>query len=111
MDEIVRSLSSRITVDNISKIGQGSFGEVYLVKDRTKEQRVVKRVDLHKCKPKDKASAVEEALILSRLSHPNVLSIIDFFAEDTYLYVSKMPKLIFLQSSSLPQNSVLLDLP
>ena len=87
MDEFLNSLSSRISIDHASKIGQGSFGEVYLIREKSKDLKVVKRVEISHASPKDKASAVEEALILSRLCHPNILSLIDFFlgANDTHM--------------------------
>ena len=84
MDDLEDNLSSKISADHVSKIGQGSFGDVYLIKEKI-QFKVVKRVDLANCPAKDKAVAVEEALILSRLRHPNVLSIIDFFMEGKYL--------------------------
>ncbi len=82
-DSIWHSLSSKFDIENISKIEeQGSFGEVYLMRRKSKELQVVKRVEIKNFSAKEKASAVEEALILSRLCHQNVLSLIDFFLGD-----------------------------
>ena len=85
MDLVLKRLSSRLSIENISKIGEGSFGEVFLIKDETKRFKVVKQVRIKKFPPDDKASAVDEALILSGLNHPNILSLFDFFSIDDIL--------------------------
>jgi NIMA (never in mitosis gene a)-related kinase len=85
MDDLLKDLSSKVRIDHVSKIGQGSFGEIYLIHEKTKELKVVKQVETKNLSSKDKSAAVEEALILARLSHPNILSLIDFFLGDQYL--------------------------
>lgn len=85
MDFVLKSLSSRLSIENISKIGQGSFGEVFLIEEETKQFKVVKQVRIKSLPPGDKASAVDEALILSKLNHPNVLILFDFFSDDDFL--------------------------
>ena len=86
MDAIINSLSTKFNIDLVSKIDkQGSFGEVYLMRQKSKELQIVKRIEIRTFSAKEKAAAVEEALILSRLCHRNVLSLIDFFLDDGHM--------------------------
>ncbi|XP_050413695.1 serine/threonine-protein kinase Nek4 isoform X2 [Patella vulgata] len=72
-------------------IGKGSYGEVWLTtykKDRRK-QYVLKKMNLQRASKRERKSAEQEAKLLSKLKHPNIVSYKDSFeTENGYLYIA-----------------------
>jgi len=69
-------------------IGEGSFGRVHLLQDKVGNSvYVLKQVSIIHLSDKEKAAAVDEALILSRLNHQNICKLFDFFLDDTSEYL------------------------
>lgn len=67
-------------------IGKGSFGEVWLVKDkRDKRKYVVKRQEFHL--PKDQEQAAKEVGMLSNLRHPNIVGYREAFVKDRFIFM------------------------
>jgi NIMA (never in mitosis gene a)-related kinase len=66
--------------ERLDKIGQGSFGKVYKVRDRkSKKYFVLKEIDLSVLTPKNIREAENEVKILNVLDHENILSFIDSY--------------------------------
>ena len=62
----------------IRKLGQGTYGSVYLCLQRdTGRQCVMKRMVLRSLSDKERQSAVQEAEVLRQLSHPNIVAYVD----------------------------------
>ncbi|XP_076448462.1 uncharacterized protein LOC143285126 [Babylonia areolata] len=61
--------------DKIKVIGKGSYGEVWLAKHKKdKKQYVLKRINLQKASKRERSSAEQEARLLQKLKHPNIVS-------------------------------------
>ncbi|CAL9705055.1 unnamed protein product [Knipowitschia caucasica] len=59
----------------IKVVGRGSYGEVHLVTHRTdRKQYVVKKLDLRASSRRERRCAEQEAQLLSRLRHPNIVT-------------------------------------
>ena len=72
----------------IRKLGQGSYGSVYLARQRDSgRQCVMKRMVLRQLNEKERQSAFQEARILRELSHPNIVAYIDTQATASKLYL------------------------
>src|SRR5258708_9032835 len=85
-------IASRYSIDNF--IGQGVFGTVYLGTDRlTGQQVAVKRLPLEArdsafVLAETKIALANEFEILSRLRHPNIISVLDYgFDNDQQPYL------------------------
>ena len=62
----------------IKKLGQGTYGSVYLCSQKASgRQCVMKRMLLRALNDKERASARQEAELLQELSHPNIVAYID----------------------------------
>jgi len=67
----------------IRKLGKGSFGEVYLVRDRRDgAQYVLKEVDVTTLGPKGRREALREAALLSQCNHTCIVKYREFFEQD-----------------------------
>jgi serine/threonine protein kinase len=63
-----------------SRLGEGGFGIVYLVRDRRDGQvYVMKEVDMAKLDAKAKADAIKEAMFLQKMKHPNIIGYHEYF--------------------------------
>ena len=63
-------------------IGEGSYGRALLVRDRETEKRcVMKRVSLSRLDTKARAEAEQEAKLLARLRHPNIVGYVESFTQ------------------------------
>jgi len=64
----------------VRKLGEGGFGQVFLVRDkRDNEEYVMKVVDLSKLDAKGRADAIREAEYLKTLKHPNIIGYQEYF--------------------------------
>lgn len=64
----------------VKKIGQGSFGEVWLVKgSKTQKQYVLKQINLQHASKREQRAAHLQVKLLSTLKHPNIVSYLDSF--------------------------------
>ncbi|XP_071808404.1 uncharacterized protein [Asterias amurensis] len=70
-------------------VGKGSYGEVWLAKHRKdRKQFVIKKMEMLNASKRERTAAEQEAKLLSRLRHPNIVSYKDSFeSEDGYLYI------------------------
>ncbi|KAL5014733.1 hypothetical protein ScPMuIL_009003 [Solemya velum] len=75
--------------DFVRNIGKGSYGEVSLGRHkRDRKQYVLKKINLKKASKRERKSAEQEAKLLSKLKHPNIVSYKDSFEKDGYLYIA-----------------------
>lgn len=97
---------------NREKIGHGTYGEVYKVKD-TKLGKVValKKIIIQNENQGIPSTTLREISILKNLKHPNTVVLLDFILEPNKIYLifeyletdlanfmEKLPKEIFLES-------------
>uniref|UniRef100_A0A8C4SQU5 Serine/threonine-protein kinase Nek4 n=1 Tax=Erpetoichthys calabaricus TaxID=27687 RepID=A0A8C4SQU5_ERPCA len=70
-------------------VGKGSYGEVQLVKHRIEgKQYVVKKLNLQTSSRKERKAAEQEAQLLSRLRHPNIVTYRESWeGDDGQLYI------------------------
>ncbi|XP_033096914.1 serine/threonine-protein kinase Nek4-like [Anneissia japonica] len=76
--------------DKVKVVGKGSYGEVWLVKHKKdKKHYVVKKLEIRNASKKERIAAEQEAKLLSKLRHPNIVSYKDSFeSEDGHLYIA-----------------------
>ncbi|KAK3761529.1 hypothetical protein RRG08_051217 [Elysia crispata] len=76
--------------ERIKVIGKGSYGEVWLAKHKKdKKQYVLKKMNLGKASKRERKSAEQEAKLLSKLKHPNIVSYKDSFETDSgFLFIA-----------------------
>ncbi|XP_060594238.1 serine/threonine-protein kinase Nek4-like [Ruditapes philippinarum] len=73
----------------IRNIGKGSYGEVTLARHkRDRKQYVLKKINLKKASARERRSAEQEAKLLSKLKHPNIVSYKDSFEKEGFLYIA-----------------------
>ncbi|XP_053377054.1 serine/threonine-protein kinase Nek4-like isoform X7 [Mercenaria mercenaria] len=73
----------------IRNIGKGSYGEVTLARHkRDRKQYVLKKINLKKASSRERRSAEQEAKLLSKLKHPNIVSYKDSFEKEGFLYIA-----------------------
>lgn len=82
-----RKVGHRYTI--MSRIlGTGSFSQVYLAWDeKQKKQIACKRQSLNKTERQDSINMERELIILSKLRHPNINSVIEWIQEESWLYL------------------------
>ncbi|ELT92847.1 hypothetical protein CAPTEDRAFT_224068 [Capitella teleta] len=75
--------------DKKNVIGKGSYGEVWLVRHkRDKKQYVLKKMELLNASKRERKAAEQEAKLLSKLKHPNIVSYKDSFeCENGFVYI------------------------
>ena len=65
------------------KIGQGSFGNVYLtIHRKTRRTCVLKEIKVARMAAKDRADVGHEVELLSKISHPNLVQYFDSFSDN-----------------------------
>lgn len=66
------------------KIGQGSYGGVYIVhlKNKVNKRYVLKRIPLNTLSAKEKKAAEQEVALLQTLQHPNIVRYKDSFLDN-----------------------------
>eukprot|EP00041_Stephanoeca_diplocostata_P035315 m.1241007 g.1241007 ORF g.1241007 m.1241007 type:complete len:827 (+) comp24674_c0_seq4:587-3067(+) len=70
-------------------IGKGNFGEVSLAQNRKSKRRfVLKKLLIVDVPERDKNNAQQEANLMARLKHPNVVTYKESFIEDDHLYIA-----------------------
>ncbi|XP_071081984.1 serine/threonine-protein kinase Nek4-like [Haliotis cracherodii] len=76
--------------DKMKVVGKGSYGEVWLVRHRKdRKQYVLKKMNLSRASKRERTSAEQEAKLLSKLKHPNIVSYKDSFeTREGYLYIA-----------------------
>ena len=69
--------------EEIKQIGRGSYGTVHLALDKkTKGYVVIKKIPTKSKSEKEKEKIIREAKLLSKLKHPNVITLYDSFFND-----------------------------
>ena len=77
-----RSAEKRDKYKKVKKLGAGSFGSAFLVRSEvTKLDWVIKVVDLNNMEYADRVKARDEARILEKLNHPNIIKYKDVFRD------------------------------
>ncbi|XP_060237432.1 serine/threonine-protein kinase Nek5 [Meriones unguiculatus] len=70
--------------DLIKIIGEGTFGKVYLAKDKSEHNHcVIKEIDL----TKEKEATEKEAILLATMKHPNIVTFFGSFQESSRLFI------------------------
>ncbi|KFR04426.1 Serine/threonine-protein kinase Nek11, partial [Nipponia nippon] len=85
-------IARRYTIQR--KLGNGSFGSVYLVSDRKAKQgeelKVLKQISVGDLKPNETVEANLEAQLLSRLDHPAIVKFYASFVErDSFCIITE----------------------
>lgn len=74
--------------ERIKSLGKGGYGEAILARRKDDGVRVViKAVQLTALKPPDRKAAFQEAEVLASLHHPFIVTYVDNFEEDNFLYI------------------------
>nr|XP_021516772.1 serine/threonine-protein kinase Nek5 isoform X2 [Meriones unguiculatus] len=70
--------------DLIKIIGEGTFGKVYLAKDKSEHNHcVIKEIGL----TKEKEATEKEAILLATMKHPNIVTFFGSFQESSRLFI------------------------
>jgi tetratricopeptide (TPR) repeat protein len=71
----------------LKKLGKGSYGSVYVVRDTRLGGRQMAIKELLDPSPESRALFEHEAMLLANLNHPSLVHVSDFFAEGRSLYL------------------------
>ncbi|NXD64976.1 NEK5 kinase, partial [Eolophus roseicapillus] len=72
----------------IKKIGEGSFGKIFLAKGKVdNEQCVIKEIDLTKMPVKEKEASQKEVMLLAKMKHANIVTFCASLQEKNKLYI------------------------
>ncbi|KAL1773065.1 serine serine/threonine-protein kinase Nek5 isoform X1 [Sigmodon hispidus] len=76
--------------DLIKTIGEGTFGKVYLAKNKIERNHcVIKEIDFTKKKSpgKEKEASKKEVILLAQMKHPNIVTFFSSFQENSRLFI------------------------
>ncbi|XP_032856142.2 serine/threonine-protein kinase Nek5 isoform X1 [Tyto alba] len=72
----------------IKKIGEGSFGRIFLAKGKVdNEQCVIKEINLTKMPVKEKEASQKEVILLAKMQHANIVTFYASLQEKNKLYI------------------------
>ncbi|XP_052546114.1 serine/threonine-protein kinase Nek1 isoform X4 [Tympanuchus pallidicinctus] len=72
----------------VQKIGEGSFGKAFLVKDKENSQQyVIKEINISKMSNKEREESRREVAVLANMKHPNIVLYRESFEENGCLYI------------------------
>ncbi|NXO59925.1 NEK5 kinase, partial [Aramus guarauna] len=72
----------------IKKIGEGSFGKIFLAKGKVdNEQCVIKEIDLTKMPMEEKEASQKEVILLAKMKHANIVTFYASLQEKSKLYI------------------------
>ncbi|XP_035753920.1 serine/threonine-protein kinase Nek5 [Egretta garzetta] len=72
----------------ITKIGEGSFGKIFLAKEKVdNEQCVIKEINLSKMPVKEKEASQKEVILLAKMKHANIVTFYASLQEKNKLYI------------------------
>ncbi|XP_061876448.1 serine/threonine-protein kinase Nek5 [Colius striatus] len=72
----------------IKKIGEGSFGKIFLAKGKAdNEQCVIKEINLTKMHVKEKEASEKEVILLAKMKHANIVTFYASLQENNKLYI------------------------
>uniref|UniRef100_A0A669P851 non-specific serine/threonine protein kinase n=1 Tax=Phasianus colchicus TaxID=9054 RepID=A0A669P851_PHACC len=72
----------------VQKIGEGSFGKAFLVKDKENNQQyVIKEINISKMSNKEREESRREVAVLANMKHPNIVLYRESFEENGCLYI------------------------
>ncbi|KFQ69464.1 Serine/threonine-protein kinase Nek5, partial [Phaethon lepturus] len=72
----------------IKKIGEGSFGKIFLAKGKVEnEQCVIKEINLTKMPVKEKEASQKEVILLAKMKHANIVTFYASLQEKNKLYI------------------------
>ena len=70
----------------IEKLGEGTYGEVFLAKHKTTNQmKAIKKIQ--KSNGLDEKEVKQEIEILKKLNHPYILKLYEYYIEEDYIYL------------------------
>lgn len=80
-----RSISN---FEKIKVVGKGSYGAAVLYRKKDDESLVIlKEINMHDLTAQERLLATNEAKIMSRLNHPNIINCFDSFEEDGTIWI------------------------
>jgi len=73
----------------LSELGRGSYGVVYKVKSKKDHENIyaLKKIPMKHMKVKHQREALQEMLLLKKISHPNIIRYYASFIESECLYI------------------------
>ena len=82
-------INNRYKFEKEHEIGRGSYGTVYHGKDLSKNEKVaVKLLDKKQAREKEVSQSIRnEVKIHSRVNHPHIIKVIDYFEDNNYVYL------------------------
>ncbi|MEM0995490.1 MAG: serine/threonine-protein kinase [Bacteroidota bacterium] len=105
-------------------LGQGAMGKVWLAEDVNLERKVA--IKQSNCSYKNgtrlsparikslQSRAIQEAKILARLSHPNVVKVFDFFVKEEFVYLvmehlkgHDLEKVVYQEQGPIPHTRLI----
>ncbi|XP_059819982.1 serine/threonine-protein kinase Nek5-like isoform X2 [Hypanus sabinus] len=74
--------------DVIRQIGEGAFGKAFLVKAKgDSTQVVIKQIKMAKMRQKEREASFKEVVLMGKVKHPNIVTLLDSFEERQNLYI------------------------
>ena len=74
--------------NQLNKLGKGGFGTAWLVeRQRDKKWLVIKKVSLKTLEEEDRRCAEQEARLLEKMDHPNIVAFVDAFKKNDNLCI------------------------